>query len=88
MYNFPFLLDFNNQIAHIFSKLNFSLSYRLTHRPLTIFNKAARQHISCLRPQNGHFIPARMDQFVPAGLKWAISLQPEWNGPFHSFWPK
>ena len=25
-----------------------------------------------------------MYHFIPAGMEWAISFQPEWNGPFHS----
>ena len=44
-----------------------------------------------------HFIPAAMEQFIPAGMKWSgmkwtipfrpewtCSLRSEWNGSFHS----
>ena len=43
-------------------------------------------HISYLHPWNGHFIPAgvnrsipaRMEQFILAGIKWAILFRPDW----------
>ena len=44
----------------------------------------SRTHISYLRPQSEHFIPAGMKCSISFRPEWSISFRPEWNGPFHS----